>query len=130
PVDDGAALVAGIALPDAAPGQALVITLELELVAADVAGSFAFSPRVAYANGACPSLPALELVPAPLVLQLTTSVCGDGTRDESEGCDDGDRSAGDGCDGECRVEAGWSCDDGSPNRCAEVCGDGRIVGTE
>jgi len=59
-----------------------------------------------------------------------TDICGDGRRTADEACDDGNTAAGDGCSASCDLEAGWTCNTSSPNRCSETCGDGMTVGDE
>jgi sulfatase modifying factor 1 len=56
--------------------------------------------------------------------------CGDGELDEGERCDDGNVKNLDGCSSTCRIETGWSCDEGEPTGCTEICGDGRLAGNE
>jgi len=58
------------------------------------------------------------------------STCGNAIREAGENCDDGNGRDGDGCSQSCRVEAGWTCDEASPNVCTVVCGDGLIVHEE
>jgi cysteine-rich repeat protein len=67
----------------------------------------------------------------PMVDAGPMDVCGDGTLAATgEECDDGNTDAGDGCDATCAPEAGWDCDMASPTVCAEICGDGTVVGDE
>jgi cysteine-rich repeat protein len=56
--------------------------------------------------------------------------CGDGVVDTGERCDDENGDSGDGCNASCRVESGWTCDDGEPSHCKNICGDGLLVGPE
>lgn len=56
--------------------------------------------------------------------------CGNGTLDAEERCDDGNVEPSDGCGKTCRIEPGWSCDQGEPTHCAPICGDGLVVGIE
>lgn len=59
---------------------------------------------------------------------LPTGQCGDGMRSFGEECDDGNTIDGDGCSSECRVETGYTCENGT---CAEItpaenCGNGVV----
>ncbi|MFC1734230.1 DUF4215 domain-containing protein, partial [candidate division KSB1 bacterium] len=60
----------------------------------------------------------------------TLPACGNGhlgqdTDGNDEACDDGDNDDNDGCSAICDVEAGWSCDGGSPTLCTlNLCGNG------
>jgi len=56
--------------------------------------------------------------------------CGNGVVEGTEKCDDGNPMPGDGCNASCRIESGWSCDQGEPTHCTEICGDGLRVGAE
>jgi formylglycine-generating enzyme len=56
--------------------------------------------------------------------------CGNGVLDGVEKCDDANAEPGDGCNASCRVEPGWSCDQGEPTHCTAICGDGLVVGSE
>jgi len=56
--------------------------------------------------------------------------CGDGMLDAAERCDDGNADAADGCGKTCRIEPGWTCDQGEPTHCTPICGDGLVVGLE
>lgn len=56
--------------------------------------------------------------------------CANGLLDGDEKCDDENSQPGDGCNASCRVEPGWSCDQGEPTHCSAICGDGLVVGAE
>jgi cysteine-rich repeat protein len=56
--------------------------------------------------------------------------CGNGSVEGTEKCDDGNATPDDGCSATCRIESGWSCDQGEPTHCTEICGDGLRVGAE
>jgi len=46
-------------------------------------------------------------------------------------CDDGNVVDGDGCSASCFIEPGYECHGGtlnSPDKCNEICGDGRNLG--
>jgi cysteine-rich repeat protein len=60
----------------------------------------------------------------------TSESCGNGTVDDGERCDDGNTETNDGCGETCRIEPGWSCDQGEPTHCTPICGDALLVGTE
>jgi cysteine-rich repeat protein len=47
--------------------------------------------------------------------ELCEEICGDGLRFNLK-CDDGNNVNGDGCAMDCRVEEGWTCEGGSPDR--------------
>jgi len=51
----------------------------------------------------------------------TSTVCGDGSREEGEMCDDGNMTDRDGCSSFCNIEGGWQCTTGggaSSSTCA------------
>ncbi len=52
---------------------------------------------------------------------ICTPKCGDGKFYglNGEECDDGNTAVGDGCDGNCRIELGWWCENGSPTHKSE-----------
>ncbi len=56
--------------------------------------------------------------------------CGDGVLDTGERCDDENTEPDDGCSASCRVESGFTCDEGEPSHCTNICGDGLLVGPE
>src|SRR5882724_2997625 len=58
------------------------------------------------------------------------NLCGNGVLDAAERCDDANGESGDGCSSTCRIETGWSCDQGEPTHCVAICGDGLLVGLE
>jgi len=58
-----------------------------------------------------------------------TPACGNIWLDAGEACDDGNGQGGDGCSGACAIEPGWRCP-AAGQRCAAICGDGRVVGLE
>ena len=84
----------------------------------------------------------------PMMDDMTSMTCGDGTIDEGEECDDGNTDDGDGCSSTCTnevesvcgdgiVDAGEECDDGNAvdgdgcsavctSEISAVCGDGTI----
>jgi fibro-slime domain-containing protein len=58
------------------------------------------------------------------------AVCGNGTKEGTEGCDDGNATGGDGCSSTCKLEAGWTCPTQNAPCVAAKCGDGILAGTE
>lgn len=56
--------------------------------------------------------------------------CGDGMRVAGEACDDGNTANGDGCSNACKIDGGFMCDGGMPDRCTAICGDGMTLGAE
>ncbi|MES1188299.1 MAG: SUMF1/EgtB/PvdO family nonheme iron enzyme [Myxococcales bacterium] len=62
--------------------------------------------------------------------KASSLTCGDGVLDAQERCDDANATVGDGCSKTCRIEPGWTCDEGEPTHCTPICGDGLTVGPE
>jgi cysteine-rich repeat protein len=69
----------------------------------------------------------------------TAKKCGDKRLGGDEECDDGNSEAGDGCSATCTIESGFVClhydvdthgCGAKADECTEVCGDGRVVGSE
>jgi cysteine-rich repeat protein len=69
----------------------------------------------------------------------TAKACGDQRLGGTEQCDDGNGVDGDGCSSSCSIESGFTClhydvsTHGCGTKadvCSEVCGDGRVVGSE
>jgi cysteine-rich repeat protein len=48
------------------------------------------------------------------------SSCKDGAVNGAEECDDGNDQGGDGCSASCAIEAGFSCDNQTPNHCQDA----------